>query len=251
MKKAILPFLSLVVILSALAALSLTAYATVMPVTQSGLTYYVADNGRTSAVVKDNGITWLKEESGGSSAWYGIENSQGLIEPGSLFWVMWLDAENDADIYHHYYDYLDDQPQASNDTQRLFLYGVVNPEGVEENIVAPSVPMYIQLGEDWAEDDIKKTFPGSPDAPVEITFKQMEFPGGTGMFAEVKSNVYIENGSFDGFPTSSATASVSGSAFSGGAAALFAGSGFLVGAAVTTIGMTTLKKKKDNEMKNA
>lgn len=251
MKKAILPFLSLVVIVSALAALSLTAYATVMPVTQSGLTYYVADNGRTSAVVKDNGITWLKEESGGSSAWYGIENSQGLIEPGSLFWVMWLDAENDADIYHHYYDLLDDQPQASNDTLRLFLYGVVNPEGVEENSVAPSVPMYIQLGEDWTEDDIKKTFPGSPDAPVEITFKQMEFPDGTGMFAEVKSNVYIENGSFDGFPTSSATASVSGSAFSGGAAALFAGGGFLVGAAVTTIGMTALKKKKGNEMKNA
>ena len=130
MKKLVSLIMSLIV-LSVLAAMSLTAFANVTPITQSGVTYSVADNGRTSAVVKDNGITWLKEESDGTSAWYGIDNSQGLIESGSFFWVMWLDADNVES--RHYYNELDDTPKKQSDEQRIFLYGVVNPEGVEES----------------------------------------------------------------------------------------------------------------------
>ena len=250
MKKSFSFILSIILVLSMLSALPLIAYANVTPVTQSGATYYVADNGRTSAIVKDNGITWLKEESDGTSAWYGIDNSQGLIESGSFFWVMWLDAENNADIYHYYFDALDDTYKNQSDTQRIFLYGVVNPDGTEESEFINSVPMYIQLGEDWDEDDIKNTFPSSPDSPVEISFKQMECPDGTRMFAEVKSDVFIENGSFDGFPNLNDTASVSASTFSGGTGMLFAGGGFILGIAVAALGMTAGKKRKNNA-KNA
>ncbi len=247
MKKLVSLIMSLIV-LSALAAMSLTAFANVTPITQSGVTYYVADNGRTSAVVKDNGITWLKEESDGSSAWYGIDNSQGLIESGSFFWVMWLDADNAE--YRLYYNELDDTPEKSSDAQNIFLYGVVNPEGVEESEFVNSVPMYIQLGDDWDEDDIKNTFPSSSDSPVEISFKQMECPDGPSMFAEIKSYVFIENGSFNGFPNPNATASVSGSSFSGGSKVLFAGGGFILGAAVAVLGMAAIKKRKNKETEN-
>ncbi len=249
MKKLVSLILSLIV-LSVLAAMSLTVFANVTPITQSGVTYYVADNGRTSAVVKDDGITWLKEESDGSSAWYGIDNANGLIESGSFFWVMWLDAENDADIYQHYFNLLDDTPEAQNYTQRLFLHGVVNPNGTEESEFANSVPMYIQLGDDWDEDDIKNTFSGSSDSPVEISYRKMECPDGTRIFAEVKSDVFIENGSFDGFPNLNGTASLSASTFSGGSKVLFAGGGFLLGVAVAALGMTAGKKRKNNA-KNA
>lgn len=248
MKKSFSFILSIILVLSMLSALPLIAYANVASVTQSGVTYYVADNGRTSAVVKDNGITWLKEESDGTSAWYGIDNSQGLIESGSFFWVMWLDADNAE--YRLYYNELDDTPKKQGDAQSIFLYGVVNPEGVEESEFVNSVPMYIQLGADWDEDDIKNTFPSSSDSPVEISFKQMECPDGPRMFAEIKSDVFIENGSFDGFPNPNANASVSGSTFSGGTGTLFAGGGFVLGVAVAVLGMTAIKKRKNNA-KNA
>ena len=251
MKKSFSFILSIILVLSMLSTLPLIAYANVTPVTQNGITYYVADNGRTSAVVKDDGITWLKEESYGSSAWYGIDNSQGLIESGSFFWVMWLDAENDADIYQYYFNLLDDTPEAQNYTQRLFLHGVVNPNGTEESGFANSVPMYIQLGDDWDEDDIKNTFFGSSDSPVEISYREMECPEGTRMFAEVKSDVFIENGGFDGFPNLNGTASVSASTFSGGSKVLFAGGGFILGIAVAALGMTTVKKRKNKEAENA
>ncbi len=251
MKKTFSVILSIILVLSVLTALPLTAFAKVTPITQNGVTYYVADNGRTSAVVQDNGITWLKEESDGTSAWYGIDNSQGLIEPGTIFWVKWLDAENDADIYHYYFDALDDTLKQQNITQRLFLYGIVNPEGTEESGFVNSVPMYIQLGEDWAEEDIKNTFTNDSDNPTEISFKEMECPNGTDLFAEVKSNVFIESGSFDGFPNLNGTASVSGSTFSGGTGMLFAGCGFLLGVAVTALGMTVIAKRKNKEAENA
>lgn len=245
MKKALSFILSIILALSILTALPLTAFAKVTPVIQNGVTYYVADNGRTSAVVQDNGITWLKEESDGTSAWYGIDNSQGIIEKGSVFWVIWLDAEHDADLYHVYYDALDDTSKQQNSTQRLFMYGVVNPEGVEESGFVNSVSMYIQLGADWTEDDIKNTFTDDSDNPAEISFKQMICPDGNqSMFAEVKSRVFIENGSFGGFPDLTDTASVSASIFSGSSSILFAGGGFVLGAVVTLIGMTAIKKRK-------
>lgn len=251
MKKTFSVILSIILALSVLSSLPLTAFAKVTPFTQNGVTYYVADNGRTSAVVQDNGITWLKEESDGTSAWYGIDNSQGLIEPGSIFWVIWLDAENDADLYRHSFDMLDDTLKPQNNTQRLFLYGVVNPEGTEESGFVNSVPMYIQLGEDWAEEDIKNTFTNDSDNPTEISFKEMECPNGTDLFAEVKSNVFIESGSFDGFPNLNGTASVSGSTFSDGTGMLFACGGFILGVAATALGMTVITKRKTKEAENA
>ena len=234
-----------------LTAFPLTAYAKVTPITQNGVTYYVADNGRTSAVVQDNGITWLREESDGTSAWYGIDNSQGIIENGSVFWVIWLDAEHDADIYHAYYDALDDTSKQQNSTQRLFMYGIVNPEGTEESGYVNSVPMYIQLGADWDEGDIKNTFPDDSDNPAEISFKQMECPDGTrSLFAEVKTRTFIENGSFGGFPDLTDTASVSASVFSGGSGMLFACGGFILGAVVALLGMSAINKRKNKETEN-
>lgn len=142
MKKAFSLILSLIVALSALTALSFTAYANVTPITQNGVTYYIADNGRTSAVVQGNGITWLKDESYGYSVWYGIDNSQGLIEPGSIFWVVWLDVE-DYNFYF-YYDSLDNIPSDNkSSSSHIFMCDIVNPDGTEDIQVAKSVPIYI------------------------------------------------------------------------------------------------------------
>ncbi len=248
MKKSFSFILSIILVLSVLTALPLTVFAKVTPITQNGFTYYVADNGRTSAVVQDNGITWLKEESEGTSAWYGIDNSQGLIETGSIFWVIWMDPEYSC---YAYYDLLDDKPSNTNISHKIFMYGISNPNGIEDTQVVNSVPMYIQLGADWDEDDIKNTFVNGSDNPFEISFKQMECPDGTGMFAVVKSRVFIENGSLGGFPDLTDTASLSASIFSGGSNMLFAGGGFILGAAVALLGMTAIKKRKNKEAENA
>lgn len=80
----------------------------------------------------------------------------------------------------------------------------------------------------------------------------MECPDGTGMFAEVKSDVLIESGSLDGFPDLNGTASVSGSIFSNGSGMLFACGGFVLGVIVTLLGVLAMKeKRKSNKAKNA
>ena len=113
---------------------------TIPKVVSGGAVYYVADNGTVSAEVTGNKMIWLKEDSEGSSTWYGLDNSNGTFAKGSLFWVRWLN-----------YD-------AGGENIRMFLYGIQAPDGTAYEDLTDPADLYIQLGTDWEREDIEEEF---------------------------------------------------------------------------------------------
>ena len=169
-------------------------------VNNNGIINYVSANGTTSAEVTHNGVIWLKEESDGTSAWYGVDNSQGTFAKGSRFWVRWLSAENDPEEYQEYFDKLDEERkrQAEEDKLWIFLTGVTGPDGKDYTDLGLDVkiPYYIQLGDDWDEEDVNALFiSGTEDEPVSVQFGTVEafnsqfdninFPETTGSYARL------------------------------------------------------------------
>ena len=125
----------------------------------SGVLNYVDASGTTSAEVMGGAPVWIKEESDGSSAWYGIDNqSTAQFRNGSRFWVRWLSP--DSDEFQSYYNQLDDQHKKNIEGNKLwvFLTGVTNPDGGEYTDLNDQVSFYIQLGDDWDKDNIGAAF---------------------------------------------------------------------------------------------
>lgn len=169
-------------------------------VNNNGIINYVSANGTTSAEITHNGVIWLKEESDGTSAWYGVDNSQGKFAKGSRFWVRWLSAENDPEEYQEYFEKLDEahKKQAEEDKLWIFLTGVTGPDGKDYTDLGLDVkiPYYIQLGDDWDEEDVNALFiSGTEDEPVSVQFGTVEafnsqfdninFPETTGSYARL------------------------------------------------------------------
>ncbi len=154
-----------------------------------GIINYVDKNGTTSVEVEEHGMIYLKEESDSTSAWYAIDNSEGIFEIGSRFWVRWLSKENDPDEWWYYYKNLDDEYKNSVDSGRLwiFLTGVTAPNGEEYTNFNANLPYYIELGEDWDEEDINAVFIGrGSDEIVDITYiYDMKYPAGKKEFAKL------------------------------------------------------------------
>ena len=127
---------------------------------------YVAKDGTTSAEVTGNDIIWLKEESEGSSTWYGLENpkdefGKGVFAEGSKFWVRWLSISEDSKEWKDYYEKLDDEHKKLAEDKKLwiFLVGVTGPDGKEyHGGFDQPINLYIQLGTDWDMDDINAVF---------------------------------------------------------------------------------------------
>ena len=121
-------------------------------------TFYVSKAGTTSAEIKGDDVTWLREESDGTSAWYGLDNSKKNFEKGSKFWVKMLSSKDEE--FEKYYDMLDDdvKKEAENDKLWIFLVGVTNPDGTEFNKMELPSSLYVQLGDDWDMDDINALF---------------------------------------------------------------------------------------------
>ena len=150
---------------------------TTVPMT---VNYSVSSDGTTSAVIDRKGIIWLREESGGTGAWYAIDNSYGAFELGSTFHVKWL-KEGDKD-YTKYFNQLDDEYKKKAETNNIeiFLVGVTKPDGITEytNFIRDDkwygdggVGLYVQLGDDWDANDINALFisEGS-DSPVTVQY---------------------------------------------------------------------------------
>ncbi len=109
-----------------------------------------------------NGILWLLEDSGGTSAWYGIDLSTGAFEldKGSRFYVQWL-HQDDAE-YDTYYAQLDDEQKSQIENGWIFLIGVEDASG---NKVQPESPVktYVQIGDDWDLDELKAYYIAAGD----------------------------------------------------------------------------------------
>lgn len=125
-------------------------------VDSDGYTYYVTPDGETSAEIDKYGIIWLKEESDGTYAWYGVDNTSGIFALGSRFWVKWLSPEKDTEEYQKYLEQLDEASKAKAEEGKLWIFetGVTSPDGVEYTNLGTAVPYYIQLGKDWDSEDV-------------------------------------------------------------------------------------------------
>ena len=150
---------------------------------------YVSQDGTTSTVIGDDPIVWLKEESDGTYAWYGIDNSSGIFSKGSVFWVKWLDSDKNPEEWNFYYKKIDKQHQLLAEDGKLwiFLTGVTAPDGTEYHEFNVDIPYYIQLGSDWDEKDINVMFiTDTSDESIKVEFIDiMQFPEGEGRFAKL------------------------------------------------------------------
>ncbi len=131
----------------------------------SGKVFFVSDTGTTSAVMKpsnedENKIVWLREESDGTAAWYGFDNSEGALPEGSVVSVSWLD-EDEADFQEHY-EKLDDEYKKKAEDGKLWLFDLeaCNSSGdaIHEFEGDKQMQVYVELGNDWDVDDIEALF---------------------------------------------------------------------------------------------
>ena len=154
--------------------------------------YWVDNDGTTSARIVKGERIWLKETSDGSSAWYGIDNTNNTFAEGSRFWVKWLGQEENKDEWNEYYEKLDDEHKNKVEDKKLwiFLCGVTDSKGNEYKEIATPTNLYIQLGSDWDKDDIQAVFISDAiDEPVESIEYINDFkdsPTGTGDYAKLK-----------------------------------------------------------------
>ena len=148
-------------------------------INNNGVVNYVDEFGKTSAEVTGNEMIWLKEASDSTSAWYAIDNTNGVFKKGSRFWVKWLSAENDKEEFEKYYNKLDDEHKKKVENNKLwiFLTGVTDPDGNDYTNLDGSVDYYVQLGEDWDKEDIKAVFiSDKSDDVLEVTYENLKTP---------------------------------------------------------------------------
>ncbi len=161
--------------------------------------HYVDDEGKTSVEVDKYGMVWLKETSDGTSAWYGIDNSKGVFRIGSRFWVMWLSEKESPETYKKYWDMLDEDHKRAMESINgwIFLIGVTDPDGEDykkfsedengETDEEKIVPTYVQIGDDWDEDELVGVFISeTEDEDIVTTFvNDFEFPEGLDTFGKM------------------------------------------------------------------
>ena len=162
--------------------------------------YYTADDGTVSAEVTGNKIIWVKEDSEGSSTWYGLDNSNGTFAKGSLFWVKWLNYDVDDAEWARYLASLDDEHAALvSEKSQLFFYGVQLPDGTDIEYLTDPVNLTIQIGTDWDREDITAEFAnGSDDSTEVLSYDQDQYDlpdGTTGVCAKIKVRRFIPGGS--------------------------------------------------------
>ena len=157
-------------------------------INNNGVLNYVDSHGKTSAEVTGNETIWLKESSDGTSAWYAVDNSNGTFKKGSRFWVQWLSPEANKEEFEKYYNKLDDKhkKQVENNKLWIFLTGVTDPDGNDYTNLGGTVNYYIQLGDDWDEDDVKAAFISDQnDDVLQVLFEDVNTPEGTCKFAKI------------------------------------------------------------------
>ena len=164
---------------------------------------YIDESGRTSAEITGNEMVWIKETSDGTSAWYAIDNSNGIFKQGSRFWVKWLSPENNKEEFEKYYNILDEKhkKQVENNKLWIFLTGVTDPDGNEyTNLNEKIVNYYIQIGEDWDKRDIKAIFIDEySDSVLEVSYENLKFPEGDAEFAKLSMNHFSPYAIYDSY----------------------------------------------------
>ncbi len=173
-----------------------------------GVTQYVVedpaspDYGMTSVELvravgsAPDGIFWLHESSGGTSAWYGLDINAlaSCVQPvfGGQFYVQWL-SPGDAG-YAALYAQLDDdtKQQVERNNGWLFNMGIRAADGTELHSftdlhgTALQPVVYVQIGDDWDVADLNAYYIASgADEKVPVDYLMIDYPEGTDTFGRM------------------------------------------------------------------
>lgn len=182
--------------------------------------YYDEKTSTTSAEVTNYGMIWQQVVHNKGDKLFGIDNSEGIFEDGSRFWVRLLQKEKEPEEWGEYYEILDDKYKSTADENRLYIFitGVTYPDGVTPyEKLDKSLTYYAELGEDWDEDitalyfgeDDKEEITveyihGDPTLPIGKRFAKLIFTHFSPYALYNKALYEIENSSPEEEPTENA-----------------------------------------------
>ena len=147
-----------------------------------GVDNYVSESGVTSAIIEGEDIVWLREETGGQSLWYGLDNSQGALDLGARFSVEWMDEGSKA--WKNTYNQLDDRHKAASDHEYVFDVGIMSPGNEPYTDLKQPVKLYVQLGDEWDKKNLKAAYiAGGADEDVSVETQVLRYPAGKDSFA--------------------------------------------------------------------
>ncbi len=158
-----------------------------------GIIHYVNAEGMTSVEISAentdaNGIVWLREESEGTAAWYGVDNSASTFESGSRFYVQWLNTTEHPEAFAD----IDEETRQQVEENRgwLFKIGVIAPDGTRYSTLSNPVNVYVQIGDDWDKGDLQGFYiQQGADENVEVSYVEgWPYPEGTDEFGVMQLN---------------------------------------------------------------
>lgn len=137
-------------------------------------------------IIKDNDITWLKEESADTRAWYGLDNSDAKFPKGSRVSVRWIDKESDPQEVERYQELVDKNIEfRCKNTGQYSIWQVTDPKNEALSLQSP-VQLYIQIGDDWDEEDVRAYYiDEGQDEEVEVERANVVSPDGSRNFLKL------------------------------------------------------------------
>ena len=166
MKKILKKFLVLIVMLLMILTINTKVYAVgnTNEVDTQIWGYKVEYNRHTTYVKEETGsiqwsvpvtkdICWVKSVYLNYGTWYGLDNSKGTYEDGSMFWVRMIFR---GSFDYNYYEQRLDEDYFTNesDSNWIIIFGVTKPDGTiteldSDNDFLKDTSLYIQLGDMW------------------------------------------------------------------------------------------------------
>jgi len=168
------------------------------------VTNYVASSGVTSAAVSvgaESSLTWAREESGGMSAWFGVDDAGEVFPDGSRFWVQWLNPASDKTAWEQKFAAFDEIHRSAADTENVLMFniGVTDTDGTPFGELAAPVQLYVQLDDGWDADRLHAAYiQEGTDETLLTSAISAESPGGSGKYAVLTLNhfstyvIYLE-----------------------------------------------------------
>ena len=133
--------------------------------------------GKTSVPIPVDGACWIMEDAEGSTTLFGLKNENDIFGSGSTFWI---EEHKSGSRYDDLYNKLDAEHKAGVEANKhiMFDVGVTDQSGTEYSQLAKPVSLYIQIPDDWDENQIKAAFISS-QTDEEVPVKVEDNDGGT------------------------------------------------------------------------
>ena len=143
--------------------------------------------GQTIAKSAERSVTWLKEESSGTAAWYGLDNSTGFLEKGATISVKWLNTESK-------------QNASLTESQKTLLQGLASPEDVwlfdlgvssggkeVHDLNGETAIFSVAIGDDWDTEDMRAVYLDESGAmePIPMDWETVNLADGAKQFARL------------------------------------------------------------------